>query len=145
MHREDIHKLIIGIAATGVLAFANYRVGDNRTHDQITALIAAIGATFAALVVLGLTQRWVWRAVAVFIWVGGTGVTYWMLSGKSFGLIRYDQAVTRAIIRAALDCGSVLLIACLAKFLFDLVRGKNVRLFDWIDERTGLQEGDPDA
>lgn len=136
MHRENTHRPIIGVAATGVLALFNYRVGDNQLHDQVSTLLIAIAFGFATVVIVALTTNWRWRAVAVMISVGGTALTYWMISGKSFGLIRYDQSVTRAILRASLDFGSVLLIICLAVFVHDRYRGQDARLFDWLDPRT---------
>lgn len=134
MHRENIHRPVIGVICTALLATFYYRLGDNNTHDQASAALIAITFGFAMLVIVRYTQDWLWRAVGVTVAVGGIALTYFLLWGKGAEYINFNQLVTKSILRASLDFGGVLTFLGLLKYVIDRQRGRPVRLFGWLDK-----------
>ena len=142
MRREDIHKPVLGLLVTGLLAMANYAIGDDPRHDQFSAGIITVSFGIAALVILIFTERWSWRAVGVMIAMAGTSTVYGLILARSWGLVASEPLVTRSILRASLDVGGVLLFVGLLMWAVERRRGRRISLFDWIDPRDNYRESD---
>ncbi len=128
MRRTNLHRPVLGLAVTAVLTLANYRIGDNQTHNQFSAGLIALTFGFATLVILAYTVDWLWRTVGVLIAIAGIALTYFLLWGKGGEFISFNQALTRSILRASLDFGGVLTFIGLLKYVWDRRHGKPVQL-----------------
>lgn len=144
MHRQGIHKPIIGTLVTGALIYANYLVGENTTLDLVTAWIIAIPFLMVSLVILVLTDNWYWRAVAVMVAFGGTGIAFGLVGGRTSSLIWISPLATRAILRGSLQFGGVLLFIFLVQYLIDRRQGKADGPIDYFDPRRYYRQRDRD-
>lgn len=143
MHRTGIHKPILGFLVVFVMAFINYQVGENETHDQITSFMIAFSFLYTALVILILTEVWYWRAVGVMVALGGTGLVYALIFGRGAEILNVSQEVTRAILRAALDFGGPVLAICVTGYLIDrFFHDQKEDFLSWLDLRRHYRNTD---
>lgn len=137
MHRTHVHRPVIGAAATAALAAIYYQLGDSQMHDRFSAGLIAITFGFATLVVMHYTREWLWRAVGVWVAIGGIALTYFLLWGKGGEYINFSQLATRSILRASLDFGGVVTMLGLIKYVIDRRRGQQAQLFGWLERDDG--------
>lgn len=133
MRRTNVHRPVIGFCVTTALAVIYYRLGDSQLHDRFSAGLIALTFGFATLVVMHYTRDWLWRAVGVWIAIGGIALTYFLIWGKGGAYINFSQLATRSILRASLDFGGVVTFLGLVKYVVDRQRGRDARLFGWLD------------
>lgn len=133
MRRANVHRPVIGACVTALMAVAYYQLGDSRAHDQFSAGLIALTFGFATLVVMHYTLDWLWRAVGVWVAIGGIALTYLLIWGGAGEYINFSQLVTRSILRASLDFGGVVTFLGLVKYVIERRRGQQVRLFGWLD------------
>jgi hypothetical protein len=134
MHRIGVHKPAIGVLVTVALTALYYRMGDDPGHDRFSAGLIALSFGIAAIIILWFTEHWSWRAVGVMIAMTGTAITYALVWGGANDLLAANPTLTRAILRASLDVGGVLLLVGLASWLAERRRGNRMSLFDWTDD-----------
>ena len=132
MHRTNVHRPVIGFSITAAMAVIYYQIGDSNMHDRFSAGLIAITFGFATLVVMHYTRDWLWRAVGVWIAIGGIALTYFLIWGKGGAYINFSQLATRSILRASLDFGGVVTFLGLVKYVIDRQRGRDTPLFGWL-------------
>ena len=137
--RRGLHKPVVGIVVTALLALVGYHFSDHPLQDKLSTGIIAISFTVAVLVVAIFTEGWTWRAVGVLIGLSGAAATYWSLFLAFMGVLEVNQLVTRAIIRSSLDVGGMLLFLGILGWVLERKQGRKPMGFNWTDER----EGDP--
>lgn len=143
MHRTGVYKPIIGLLIVCAMAVVNYRIGESTTHDQITSFMIAFSFIYTALVIIILTEDWYWRAVAVAVALGGTGLVCALIFGRGAEYINVSQEVTRAILRAALDFGGPVLAVCVTGYLIDrYFYDQKEDFLAWLDLRRHYREDD---
>lgn len=114
MHRTDVHKPVVGVLMTMLMAFIFYQMGDSKLHDIISSAIIVFCFTLGTLVILVFTEKWTWRATGLMIAIAGAAMTYsFILASLTIHSVEISKLANKSTIRASLDVGGIMLAACI--------------------------------
>lgn len=129
LHRSGLHKPVIAVLITTLLAIINYFLGDSETHDIISCAIIWLTFGVGAAIIAVFTEDWTWGKAGLMISLAGASLTYGLILTGLLGLTDFSQLATRSIIRATLDNGGVLLCLGLMSWGYLRYQGKREQPF----------------